>query len=602
MARSKRTQRTSAHSRTTAPHEVKARASAVPAIADSSVPRGTLRVRAYQGDGAVLLAMDMNRADVTSLAGFAIKCTPEKGTPYWLSNRLSFTSAYTKDHTAEDREWTPSNEAPFQKFWWTDFPRGEPATCTYEVTAMMHSNNGLVPGPKASQKVQVGPYTKDSLTVAFTRGYISSQAYATEFKNAEIVPAQRTIDFDTKPFEKQYEWLGANARRVVFEFLDEAVKDRSITLDVFAYDIDEPDIVRRLASLGNRLRIIFDDCDEHDKPTKLEPKVWKEIQASAGKANVAFGHFKRFSHDKIFIQKRNGQPVKVLTGSANWSIRGLYVQANSVLVFDNRDTAKLYEDSFQASFDALPKGKRGDTKLNTAATKTFAKSDVAKQWFKVASKGLPDFSVAFSPHADAEVSLEQVAERVAGAKSSVLFAIMQLSGGGKVMDAIRSMVKRRDIFTYGVSESTTGLQLYKPDSPNAVGIPFGFLEKHVPQPFRAEWSGGRGMHIHHKFIVVDFNGDNPVAYMGSSNLASGGEQSNGDNLLEVRDPAIARLYAVEAIRLVDHYHFRASLTTATAAKPLALAQDGSWTARYYDPRDTHYMSRLLFSGDYKGRP
>src|SRR5262249_54959022 len=155
------------------------------------------------------------------------------------------------------------------------------------------------------------------------------------------------------------------------------------------------------ASLGPRLRIIFDDCSEHTGANKLEPKVWKAVQASAGAANVAYGHFKRFSHDKIFIQRRGDQAVKVLTGSANWSIRGLYVQANSVLVFDDPDTARLYEQSFQASFAALPKGKSGTTANNTAAAKAFAGNAIAKQWFDVKAKGLPDFSVAFSPHADA---------------------------------------------------------------------------------------------------------------------------------------------------------------------------------------------------------
>jgi phosphatidylserine/phosphatidylglycerophosphate/cardiolipin synthase-like enzyme len=571
-----------------------------PPIPNSNVPAGTLKVSAYRGDGAVLLAFDMNAGDVKSLAGFSIRCTLGNGQSQWLQNRLSFSSNFTSKTTAETRSWTPSNEAPFQKFWWADFPRGTPGDCVYEVTAMNRENGSLVQGPKAQVRVHVGPYQAGELTVAFTRGYISSQAYAAEFQNAPIVPATKTIDFDTAPFEKQYAWLGANARAVVFDFLNAAARDPSISLDVFAYDIDEPDILRLLAKLGHRLRIVFDDCSEHTAAGKLEPQAWKVIQKSAGPQNVAYGHFKRFSHDKIFIQKKNGKATKVLTGSANWSIRGLYVQANSVLVFDDPTTAGLYEQSFQQSFDALPKGKQGTTAQNTSACKAFAASGIAKQWFPAKSGGLPDFSVAFSPHASAAVSLQEVADRIARAKTSVLFAIMQLAGGGPAMDAIRTMVNRPDIFTYGVSETASGLQLYKPDSPNAVAVPFSVLSKLVPPTFRKEWNGGMGMHIHHKFIVVDFNGDDPVAYMGSSNLAAGGEESNGDNLLEVRDPAIAKLYAVEAIRLVDHYHFRASLTQATAQKPLSLATDASWAAPYYDPKNVKYLSRLLFAGDYRG--
>ena len=37
--------------------------------------------------------------------------------------------------------------------------------------------------------------------------------------------------------------------------------------------------------------------------------------------------------------------------------------------------------------------------------------------------------------------------------------------------------------------------------------------------------------MHHKFVVVDFKGKDPVVYCGTSNLAFGPEQKNDDNLL-----------------------------------------------------------------------
>ena len=55
------------------------------------------------------------------------------------------------------------------------------------------------------------------------------------------------------------------------------------------------------------------------------------LELSAGKDNVKTGHFYRFAHDKILIKKdESGKAIKVLTGSANFSVRGLYVQANNV--------------------------------------------------------------------------------------------------------------------------------------------------------------------------------------------------------------------------------------------------------------------------------
>jgi hypothetical protein len=93
----------------------------------------------------------------------------------------------------------------------------------------------------------------------------------------------------------------------------------------------------------------------------------------------------------------------------------------------------------------------------------------------------------------------------------------------------------------------------------------------VPEPFKQEWSGGRGQVIHHKFVVTDFNGENPLAFGGSSNLAKGGEHQNGDNLVCFADRDIATKYAIEAIKLVDHYRFRAVMETQPTTSRSSLA-------------------------------
>ena len=54
------------------------------------------------------------------------------------------------------------------------------------------------------------------------------------------------------------------------------------------------------------------------------------------------GCFDRFSHDKIFIVSKSGSPIRVLTGSTNFSITGLYVNANHVLVFEDNNVAAKY--------------------------------------------------------------------------------------------------------------------------------------------------------------------------------------------------------------------------------------------------------------------
>jgi len=97
-------------------------------------------------------------------------------------------------------------------------------------------------------------------------------------------------------------------------------------------------------------------------------------------------------------------------------------------------------------------------------------------------------------------------------------------------------------------------------------------------------------------VVTDFNGPNPRLFTGSSNLAKEGEEENGDNLLGFWDPEIVKRYAVEAIRLVDHYHFRAVMKNATTIAPLTLST-GPWWQPYYDPANIKSHARYVLAGN-----
>ncbi len=553
-------------------------------------------VTAYCGDGSVLLAMNLDEKRTPNLAGFAIKRTTPSGKSSYLMNRLSFSTAYTSKSKAEDREWTPSNLAPFQKFRWIDFPPDIHAgQYHYEVTAMYFTDARLKAGPTVRVALNILPDKRAKFDIGFTRGYLSSQAYATRFQNKPIRPAgAKTIAYDTAPFADQYEWLGYHARTLVFEVLNEAVNDESITVDAFVYDIDEPDFIEGLKKLGSRLRVFMDDAPLHTGAAAPEVKVHKALVASAGAKNVKVGHFKRFAHNKVLILRRKGKPFKVLAGSANFSVRGLYVQANNVFLFNDDKVAVLYGQAFDEAFNDPTKSQAG-----------FSKSSVSGQWFDIAGKGIPAGSVAFSPHHDPLVSLKKVADAIAGAKSSVLFAIMELGGGGPVLAEIKNLDKR-GVYVYGVTQSvpaTSGkeetVNVHNGRAGNRLVVPFSVLDKHVPPTFRKEWRGGAGQVVHHKFVVVDFNGENPMVFAGSSNLAAGGEGANGDNLVAITDRSVVIKYAVEALRLVDHYHFRSAMATSTTDDPLTLQAQGTaqpWWKPYYEKGTLQYDERMLLAG------
>ena len=125
----------------------------------------------------------------------------------------------------------------------------------------------------------------------------------------------------------------------------------------------------------------------------------------------------------------------------------------------------------------------------------------------------------------------------------------------------------------------------------------------LPPPFDKE-TNIPGISVHHKFVVVDFKGANPVVYCGSSNLAFGPEQHNGDNLIEIRDKDAVTVFAIEAIRLVDHFEFRNAqfLAQQKAEKdnkkepdPIHLhaSNEENWINKYYDENDLKMVERTL---------
>jgi hypothetical protein len=515
-----------------------------------------------------------------------------------LQNRLAFDSNITSATTAKTRKWFSSLEAPFQKFWWVDFPpETEPGDYEYEVTLMRfveaHSAK-LAPDQQVTIDVSCRPFKQGNFELAFTRGYLSSQAYTDRFNNADIRPRPKNIDYDSKPYWPQYEWLGAHARETLIAFLTRCHDNPDSRLDVMLYDVDEPDMIRALASLGTRVRYLLDNASLHTKAGALEPKAKAVFEASAAAGNVKVGRFDRYQHNKVFILYENDVAVSVLTGSTNISINGLYVNANHIAVFNDAAVAQLYQQMFETAF-------AGNLKAGA-----FEQALISKKEYEINTPGLPHTVFSFAPHTKPTFSLDRLLAGLQNAASSVLFAVMELKGQGAVLDMLRAIHRDGKIFSYGVTDNPgpqgdgapgpDGVTVFSPGKAAGVLIDSAALNKLVPPPFSKEKEEGLAHKVHHKFVVLDFNGANPVVFFGSSNLANLGEQENGDNLIAMYDRDVATVFAIEAIRLVDHYAFRAAMKTATDTAPMRLRYaDEHWHARYFEAGNIKLRERLLFS-------
>jgi len=560
---------------------------------------GSLTAKLWRGERMCLLGMDVKNPE-PDFVGFSIEVkSPGKRTYSPLRNRIAF--SYDKPATDAVNGFRnySSLEAPFQKFRWIHFPYDpKDGTYRYRITRQhMPTDNKLVAGDQTTVDIPLSKETYSNfLDIGFTRSFASSQAYVDKFHNDPHVIPSRTsgLSFDkTKSPAGVYEWLGFEAYDLLFSLLDEVVNDQTLTLDVFAYDLDEPDVVGKFAALGSRLRIIVDNSGDHAKSTNDASLAAAKLVATAGAGNVHRMHFESLQHNKVLIVKKKGKPVKVLFGSTNFSFRGIYIQANNMLLFTNADVAQLFSTYFDLAFENSP---------------NFTSNALFTSWHSVQMDGKPDVQLCFAPHASADLSLEPIGQAMDQATSSVFFAIAFLyqTKSGAVRDAVDRLMKR-DIFSYGISDKTSSLEIAKPDGSVAL-VPFSYLSKNAPPPFSAEWSGGSGINEHNKFVVTDFNLPTARVYTGSSNLSPSGETKNGDNLVVIQDQRVATSYAIDALRVFDHLHFRSRMNqastqasadaqkTLTLQKPIAISgQKQSWFASSYIAGDQAERDRLLFS-------
>ena len=511
-------------------------------------------VKLWRGERMCLVGMDVDGPE-PDFVGFSIEVKAPGSADFEpLRNRLAFSYDKPVDQAVDGYRNYSSLEAPFQKFRWVHFPY-EPkgGTYTYRVTKQhMPTDGTLKAGTAIALDIPLDMVIYDGfLDVGFARNFASSQAYDDKYKGDEnVIPvnADDGLKFQKVPGDV-YEWLGFEAYGLVMNFLKSVIEDKTLTLDFFAYDLNEPDMLALLEQTGDRLRAIIDNSGTHAAATSAESQAATRLTKSAGAKNVKRMHFKNLQHNKVLIAKKNGEPVKVLFGSTNFSFRGIYIQANNALVFYAPEAAALFERAFQIAFQN-PDG--------------FAKDPISTQWHLVQVPGKPPVHFCFSPHADTGLSLNPLGAAIDQATSSVFFSIAFLyqTKSGPTREAIDRLMNK-NVFSYGISDKQGGLAVKKPDGTFGI-VDFNYLAGITPMPFKAEWSGGKGIHEHHKFVVTDFSLPTAKVFTGSSNLSSSGEAGNGDNLVMIEDPRVATSYAIEALRVFDHLHFRTVMSDALA--------------------------------------
>jgi hypothetical protein len=515
-------------------------------------------LKLHRGDGMTLLAMNWrNGKPPKDFVGFSIEYKEPGGNRFFaVKNRIGFAGMIADP----DQPSISTLLAPIQKFRWIHFPRyaHKEGLFTYRISpTFMNDKDEISLGDPQEAEIALHRFTHPGkLNVSFTRGFISSQAFVKRYEPdgalSTLVPENKEKGLTFKSTHKKaaeaYQWMGFEARDSILQVLDKAVAAKA-EVRVIAFDLNMPEIVERLEKLGPRLKIIIDDSKDHSGPTSAENQAEKQLRKSAGKTHVLRQHMVKLQHHKAIAIRGPGIET-VVYGSTNFSWRGFYVQSNNALIVEGTNAVHTFFDAFEEYFTLDPDG--------------FKASQSASNWH---SLGLQDIEarVAFSPHDAATGVLKTIADDIDEANSSVFFSLAFLgqTTKGPIGPAMGRAIKKKKLFCLGISDKVIkaenlGIAVLDSNGKSKTVSPAA-LTKNVPKPFKSEptgLAGNFGTRMHHKFVVLDFNTADARVYLGSYNFSEPADDSNGENLVYIKDRRVATSYMIEALRIFDHYKFR----------------------------------------------
>ena len=544
--------------------------------------------KSYTSPTLVLLAYDWPAGDGhEDFLGFAIQRTPgfDSEESSWLPNRIGFNGP------KPDQSDFPSNEAPIQKYYWWDArinTKDRGSSFKYRVIPVRGepSSLSLLQDQACEIEVKVPTVEVEGITSHFNRAVVSSQAFSKQFPDISTPALQKAARA----------WLANGMEQAVPQFLDRAAgKDVEGAIYHLTDDIW---IIPSFLNYGGAISLAYNHTS---KDHKSDPAI-KKLEGSGRPASLfAARTHASIMHNKFLVRVGAADHAEaVLAGSANFTSEGLSAQANVLHAFESPQLAKLYLDR-KRLLD-------GDPALSATQRDQEGWSDKIKV-------GDATIRVFFPPEGKAtRVSIDTIVEAVNAAEHSVLLcafdptdmdllnAVFAASDADKTMLALVNRVPSKEpsgdpsrgdvaakiaiLDRAGKSDEIVGFGAF-----DAAATPTDFV------PERVLWPGEDPkimVRVHHKFVVIDAEGQKPVVYTGSANFSGNSLHSNDENLLEITEcPRIAGMYMAEFLRLYEHYRARVK---SEDPKTFKLTPDYAWSRKYFKPGAPETTARQAMAG------
>ncbi len=601
----------------------------------------SVTVRSYLSPTLVLLAFDWPpAASRPDFLGFAIRRMPgfhgadghARAASSWLPNRLTFDGP-----AADTQRDAPTDQAPIQKFMWWDAridPQDRGQAFRYDVYPVVGTPDALqvLDAEAGEVRLTLPEHMVDGVGTWFNRAVVSSQAFARQ------VAALGLGEHDTPSAAQALAlrtWLANDLEQVFGEMLEPATRASAAVYHL----TDTLWAMPAFEAFGTRhgrdaLAIVYDAhvTERKGRPPLPSPNQ-PAVDALKDLATLAPRDRTRIMHDKFIVTdgaagggktapEANAapRPARLLTGSANFTTEGITEQANVLHAFDSPVLAGLYDDRARAlaanpsiaDTAKLAQGWSEPTTVGTARVRVAFSPEPGKRRTEidtiVAAIGAAKHSVVFCLFMPTDAPLRDACF-AAGDRGLMMFGLVNRisASGAEQADADQRAGKTLD------ASRLANLELYHRSRTNRDVIDAEYFSPAtVPKGFEPELRLFPGepapayppVVIHHKFIVIDAEGDDPIVYTGSANMSANSEHYNDENLLEIRDRRIAGTYLAEFLRLYEHYRARAlaieAKKTGRAAHAdthptLALQPDAGWAKKYFVKDSPEEKARIALA-------
>ena len=517
----------------------------------------SLQIKAYSNSNDAFIVWRSD-ALIPDCIGFELRCI-QNGTSTVVNNRVSFSSGQPDPKHPES-----SATSPLRRFTWTDHGRADKSVLAYQVVPV------VVPGTAAptvredlaspvSNTITISGAVGDGFECYFNRGMILSQFMAHylngDFSDAALKKFKADLNADPDKENSIRTFLGGPLRAQLVQLLETA-KSTNGHVFMSVFELSDNLLIELLTKLGKNAHIVLSN-GAHKSKTDDENSGARATLTPVCDVTDRMLPSGYLAHNKFAVITDSSQnPIKVVTGSTNWSPTGLCTQMNNGIVFDDPTIAQIY----LGQWHRLQQERSNITPPTLKAQNNKMKPVPAKQ-----------VEVWFTPTTNAP-EMQAVCDLIAKAEEGVLFLMFQPGKSPIENAALQVKTDKPNVLVKGVistmdpsDETQASVTLVgrggKPVPPLTIVQPAGIssVGDWAAEVSRKQFLTSIGFAIvHSKVLVIDPNGSNPVVVTGSHNFSNTASTKNDENLVIIQNnQALARAYAVNIQSVYDSYEFRA---------------------------------------------